>query len=182
MIYIINILLGCFFVYLDIHNLNSNLIKWFATFNCFIYLFLKNNNIYTFLAITFALFADYFLLFTNYYLIGICLFILVQLMYMQLLQYHNLFPLIFLVFIFINPIFILALVYLCLSILNLYYSFKASKYFFIAILLLLCCDITIALTYLQILDSNYNIAIWLFYLPSQLCFIYSQSFFQKSNF
>lgn len=181
MIYIINIFLGCIFVYFDLHDYNSNFIKWLISFNCFIYLFLIKANIYAVIAIGAAFIADYFLLFTSHYLIGISIFIIVQLIYMHLLKYHTYFPLFFLIFIFVDPLIALAFIYLCFSLLNLFYSFKISKSFFFAIFLLLCCDITIALTYLQLIDSIYNLAIWLFYIPSQLCFIHSQKILPKSN-
>lgn len=180
MIYIINIFLGCIFVYFDLHGYNSNFIKLLISFNSFIYLFFMKTNHYAVLATGTAFIADYFLLFTNHYLIGICLFIIVQLMYMYLLKYHTYFPFFFLIFIFIDSLITLAFIYLCFSLLNLLHSFKISKSFFSAIILLLCCDVTIALTHLQLIDSIYTLAIWLFYVPSQLCFIYSQKNSPKS--
>lgn len=180
MIYIINIFLGCIFVYYDLYGYNSNLIKWLISFNCFSYLFFINANLYAVLATGAAFIADYFLLFTTHYLIGISIFIIVQLMYMRLLKYNTYFPFFFLIFIFIDPLISLAFIYLCFSILNLFHSFKINKSFFSAIILLLCCDITIASIHLQLIDSIYNLAIWLFYIPSQLCFIYSQKFLSKS--
>ncbi len=180
MIYIINIFLGCIFVYFDLHGYNSNFIKWLISFNSFIYLFLIKVNVYAVLATAITFIADYFLLFTNHYLTGISLFIIVQLTYMHLLKYYIYFPFLFLIFIFINPLITLAFIYLCFSLLNLFHSFKISKSFFSAIILLLCCDITIALTHLQLIDSAYNPIIWLFYIPSQLCFIYSQKILPKS--
>lgn len=182
MIYLINIILGCIFVYFDIYHINSSLVKWLTSFNCFIYLFIKRVNTTAILAAALALIADYFLLFTDHYIIGIYLFIMIQLAYMCILKYYNYTPFVFLGFIFIDPLIILALIYLCFSLLNLYHSFKTSKSLFIAILLLLCCDTTIALIYLKLIDPIFAIMIWIFYLPSQLFFIYSQRFFQKSIF
>lgn len=182
MIYLINIILGCIFVYFDIYHINSSLVKWLTSFNCFIYLFIKHVNTTAILAAALAFIADYFLLFTDHYLIGICFFIMVQLAYMYILKYYNYIPFIFLCFIFINPLIILALIYLCFSLLNLYHSFKTYKSLFIAILLLLCCDVTIALIYLKLVVPTFTIMIWIFYLPSQLFFIYSQHFFEKSIF
>ena len=71
MIYIINIFLGCIFVYFDLHGYNSNFIKWLISFNSFIYLFLIKVNVYAVLATAITFIADYFLLFTNHYLTGI---------------------------------------------------------------------------------------------------------------
>ena len=97
MIYIINIFLGCIFVYFDLHGYNSNFIKWLISFNSFIYLFLIKVNVYAVLATAITFIADYFLLFTNHYLTGISLFIMVQLTYMHLLKYHIYFPFLFLI-------------------------------------------------------------------------------------
>lgn len=182
MIYLINLILGCVFLYIDIYGGNSNSIKWLVSFNCFLYLILIQTNIYAILAGGLAFIADYFLLFTDHYLIGITLFILVQLMYMKILDYHNYLPCFLFVFLIINPLITLALIYLCYSLLNLIHSYKVSRSFFIAILLLLCCDITIGLVFLELVDPIFNLAIWSFYLPSQLCFLHSQTFFQKSIF
>ena len=171
MIYIINIILGGIFVYYDIYHIDSNLIKWLISFNCFIYLVIKKVSPPAILASALAFIGDYFLLFTNHYLIGISLFIMVQLTYF-----------VFLGLILINPLISLALIYLGFSLLNLYQSFKTYKKLFIAVFLLLCCDIIIALVYLKLIDSVFAIMIWIFYLPSQLFYIYSQTFFQKSFF
>lgn len=182
MIYIINIILGGIFVYCDIYHIDSNLIKWLISFNCFIYLVIKKVSPPAILASALAFIGDYFLLFTNHYLIGISLFIMVQLTYMYLIKYVNYFPFVFLGLILINPLISLALIYLGFSLLNLYQSFKTYKKLFIAVFLLLCCDIIIALVYLKLIDSVFAIMIWIFYLPSQLFYIYSQTFFQKSFF
>ena len=176
MFYCIEIFIGlCFFI-LDINSYKSDEIKWLISFNHAIYAMIKHLNTKAILALSFAFIADYFLLFTNHYLIGIIFFILVQLTYMHLLNYHNYLPLIFTSLFIFNPLIIAAFIYLCFSIFNLVFSFKVSKSFFSAILLLLCCDITIALIYLNVISECFSIIIWLFYLPSQLCFIYSQRF------
>ena len=135
MIYIINIILGGIFVYCDIYHIDSNLIKWLISFNCFIYLVIKKVSPPAILASALAFIADYFLLFTNHYLIGISLFIMVQLTYMYLIKYANYFPFVFLGLILINPLVSLALIYLGFSLLNLYHSFKIYKKLFIAVFL-----------------------------------------------
>ena len=173
MIYFINIIIGLLFICVDLLGYNSNLLKYLVSFNSLAYLIIKKANIYVILAMAFAFIADYFLLFSDLYILGIILFILVQITYMHLLNYHNFLPLCLLIFIFIDPLITLALIYLCFSLLNLYHSYPISKSFFTSILLLLLCDITIGLVFLEIVDPSCFIFIWIFYLPSQLFFIFS---------
>lgn len=179
MIYIINLILGICFILLDLFNYDSNFIKWLTSFNNFIYLLVtKTNSLATYSTFLVCL-ADCFLLFTNHYLIGISLFIFIQLTYMKILNTKTYFPFIFLIIFMFNPLISLALIYLSYSLFNLAYSFNHDKLLFISLSLLLCCDILIALTYLNLINSSFRIFIWTFYLPSQLCFVYSQSFIKK---
>ena len=173
MIYFINIIIGLLFICFDLLGYNSNLLKYLVSFNSLAYLIIKRANIYVILAMAFAFIADYFLLFSDLYILGIILFILVQITYMHLLNYHNYLPLCLLIFIFVDPLITLVLIYLCFSLLNLYHSYPISKSFFTSILLLLLCDITIGLVFLEIVDPRCFIFIWIFYLPSQLFFIFS---------
>lgn len=179
MIYIINLILGFIFILMDLSNYDSNLIKWLTTFNNLIYLLINKSSFLVLQAIFFTCIADYFLLFTDSYLTGISIFILVQLTYMKIMQTKTYLPFIFSIIFLFNPIISLALIYLSYSLFNLYHSFYYDKSLFISLSLLLCCDTLIALSYLNIINSFFRIFIWIFYLPSQLFFVYSQTFSKK---
>lgn len=176
MMLFINLMLFGLFIFFDILNINSSYIKWFTTLNNFIYSILYLKNSFILKAVFFSLIADYLLLFTDYYILGIILFILVQIQYMKLLSYQSYLSWLFLIIIFIDPLISLALVYLFFSLTNLIYCLKSKNTnMLMVITLLLCCDIIIALTYLKILPSSLCKFSWLFYFPSQYLLIKKHS-------
>ena len=141
MIYFINIIIGLLFICFDLLGYNSNLLKYLVSFNSLAYLIIKRANIYVILAMAFAFIADYFLLFSDLYILGTGYLIAVpafsHISELYLLNYHNYLPLCLLIFIFVDPLITLVLIYLCFSLLNLYHSYPISKSFFTSILLFL---------------------------------------------
>lgn len=186
MFYLINIILLAIFIYFDFNDLDSSLLKWLTIFNNLIYMIIKSPSKNALLAVIFTFIADYFLIFTNYKTIGVLSFIFVQYNYMKLLNYSTFIFLIPMIIFFIDPLITLASSYAILSIYNLKSSFqkrhqnKSQYYFFFAVSLLAICDILVALTSLNILILPiFKILIWIFYLPSQLLFIFSQTILEK---
>lgn len=186
MFYLLNICLGLIFIYLDIFNYDSNIVKYFTIINNFIYLIINQVNKKAILASLFTVIADYFLLFTNYYVFGISCFIIVQYCYMELLDYKTTNFFYILILFPLNPLIITTTIYVILSISNLITSFKLinhskhHKYLFLTILFLLICDIFVSLTNINIQTfACFNKIIWIFYLPSQLFFVYSQIVLEK---
>lgn len=186
MIYLINLTLLAIIIYLFSNNLDSSLIKWLAIFNNFIYIVIKSSSKHALMAVMFTFIADYFLIFTDYKSIGVLCFIITQYNYMKILNYSSLAFLLPLTLIWFNPLIISSFSYILISLNNLKYSFanrvrnKASYHLFLAVVLLAICDILVALTNINILiHPIFSLLIWVFYIPSQLLFISSQTIIEK---
>lgn len=186
MIYLINLILLVIIIYLYSNNLDSSLIKWLAIFNNLIYIIIKSSSKYAIIAVMFTFIADYFLIFTNYKAIGVLCFIIVQYNYMKILSYSSITFIFPLIIIWHDPLIISSLAYIIISFNNLRHSFTkrhkstSSYHLFLAILSLACCDIFVALTNINILTHPiFSLLIWVFYIPSQLLFISSQTIIKK---
>lgn len=179
---IIESLLYLSFLILDIKQINTTYIKYLGIFLCFIYT-LTNKTQYGKIALFFTCLADLFLLVLNkYYLVGVFLFIIVQVTYIFYLNsinintyfgYRIILPVIGCVFLsFTNNISILnifsifyfsQLLISALSLIN-----KKHKLLCLGLCLFICCDICVGLH--NIYPTNFLIAYgqWFFYLPSQV--------------
>ncbi len=170
----LNYLLLIIFICLDFNNLDSSLFKYLITINNFIYLLIHCQNKIILKIGLFIVIADFFLLFTTNYDLGVFFFVLVQSKYMHLLSYQTKIPWLFSLGIFYDLLISLALIYASFSLFNLFYSLKFKQIkLFLTLLLLLCCDIIIALSFLTIINPSFLKISWLFYFPSQLIFIKS---------
>lgn len=186
MIYLINLILLVIIIYLYSNNLDSSLIKWLVIFNNLIYTVIKSSSKYAIIAVMFTFIADYYLIFTNYKTVGVLCFVIVQYNYMKILNcssFNFLFPLIIIWF---DPLIVSSLAYIIISFNNLRHSFikrhrsTSSYHLFLAIFLLASCDIFVAFTNINILTHPiFSLLIWIFYIPSQLLFISSQTFIEK---
>ena len=127
--------------------------------------------------------TDYLLLFTHRYKLGIGVFLIVH--YLRL---RGAFPkvkkkilisslIVFILgLIFTNFFVALVLVYAFLLINNLNLAYLNNNHrknnLFIAYILFVLCDLSVALNYLGVLKPFSTAAIWLFYLPSQVLLAY----------
>lgn len=190
MFYIVQILIYFIFLIIEImnFNINTSFLKYFSIILCLLYVinqYLKNKLNYLYvLSFLFIIVADYFLLFTNNYFIGVIFFCLVQGCYYKITK-GNISIKIFLILSLLgllisgDSLISVGILYAICSINNLYLSYLSYKnnyykkdlYMFLGILLLLLCDINLALSYLT--NLNTQILVWAFYLPSQLIIITS---------
>lgn len=153
----------------------------------------KKDSKYVIFALTFTVIADIFLLFTTRHIPGVLSFWLVQLLYLK--RYHNrLFgagiiavviaiPLIFLLP--FESLHIIAGTYAILIMLCFFATFKTKLPIFnlvcirLGMLLFILCDVHVALFNLLARSHPYfpiaSIAMWFFYLPSQLLLALSAS-------
>lgn len=179
---LIEILLYFSFLILDIKHIDSTYIKYAGILLCFVYTLIERSK-YNVIALFFTCLADLFLLVINkYYLIGVILFLIVQVTYIFYLdsikintnlRMRVMIPLVGCV--------VLALTnsYSTLNVFTLYYfsqlvitTFsiinKKHKLLCFGLCLFICCDICVGLH--NLFPSNFLIAFgqWLFYLPSQV--------------
>lgn len=152
-------------------------------------------------ALTFTALADYFLLFSHAYRTGVFLFCFVQLIYLHCSgekespRLTALFPPLY-----FPSLYALSSAYLLLSLSNLLRILKhlirsprpaekQQKLFAWGLLLLLLCDIEVGLSFLfSHMPAVFGRAgrfascsIWLFYLPSLLCIVFSSLTFDKKQ-
>lgn len=182
------------YLYLDItHNMIplSSLLKFFAICLCFLMVSGTNHPVRKIMSLTVA--ADFLLVITPFYSLGIFFFILVQLNYYSYITKKARFPLDhltamviagFIVSILINffvmPInfmTFLAVVYFITLVTNIVLCLMQVKgnqeyaILTICLILIMLCDIHVAITNVLSSGAWYNfglIAMWLFYLPSQV--------------
>ena len=192
-------ILICFILFLW---LDSDLLKYASVLLCFVNALLtgkesfeKKDTALLQAAMFVTVIADSFLLFTNYYFLGVCLFCMVQLIYIvrhsRYSKVHtNIFNLSCAVFMSAAVVWIMSsglvekaiaiagCFYAFLTLFSVYTAFRAAQQkrypkkmialINVGLWLLMLCDINVAL-YNTI--SHYHITgliIWLFYLPSQL--------------
>lgn len=182
------------YLYLDITNnmaLLSSTLKFLSICLCYIAVDTKKVPIKKIMALT--VISDFLLVFTPYYGIGICFFILVQTEYYKYITKSRSFPLTHLALMFtagffaslfvnffimpIKFIVFLAAVYFITLINNMVLcimSHKSSDEYIIlsvCLFLVMLCDIHVGVTNVFHSGTWYNfglIAMWLFYLPSQV--------------
>lgn len=179
----------------------SSLLKFFSICLCF---FVVDNHMWDIKRImALTVIADFFLVLTSFYSIGIFFFLIVQMNYYRFLTRGDRFPLqhfaamicagsiiSILINFFIMPIDIntfLAVTYFSTLVLNAVIAIRLSslyneyRYISICLCLILCCDIHVAVTNVFSSGIWYSfglIAMWLFYLPSQV--IIAQLYSTKS--
>ena len=181
------------FIILDILNINSTYIKYLGIIFCFIYSFNSRNKLFR-LSTLFTLIADLFLLvLDSNYELGVTSFIVVQIIYVILL--NGLDTNYFKQFLFLRLFILvigLVILYLTnsLSMLNvlviIYFSnlfvsaiesfLTKNKLLFIGLSLFVCCDVCVGLHNLNVSNFIYNFAtfmMWVFYLPSQVLIVLS---------
>lgn len=186
---LISIVLYALFMFIDIVGVyDSTYIKYLAIVTCFVYAVVTKKKFFI-ISLFFTLLADFFLLVLDkYYIIGVMLFVIVQVTYIFYLSSLDidthlllrlLIPLAFSILLTINNanslLNILTVFYFsqllvsCLSLLN----NKKHKLFFIGLCLFVLCDICVGLH--NIYPSNKLIALgqWFFYLPSQALIVLS---------
>ncbi len=171
----------------------SSLLKFFSICLCFFVVDVRMWDIKRIMALTVV--ADFFLVLTDFYSAGIFFFLLVQMNYYRFLTKSDFFPLqhfavmvcigcliSVVVNFFIMPIDLtvfLAVTYFSTLVYNLYISVILSSYYIeyryisICLCLIICCDIHVAVTNIFSSGIWYSfglIAMWLFYLPSQVIF------------
>lgn len=179
----------------------SSLLKFFSICLCFFVVDTHVWDIKRIMALTVV--ADFFLVLTDFYSIGIFFFLLVQMNYYRFLTRGDGFPLqhfatmictgsvmSVLINFFVIPIDIntfLAVTYFSTLVLNAFIAIRLSpiyneyRYIAICLCLILCCDIHVAVTNVFSSGIWYSfglIAMWLFYLPSQV--IIAQLYSTKS--
>ncbi|MFV0396135.1 MAG: hypothetical protein ACK5LC_17405 [Coprobacillaceae bacterium] len=192
--------LGYFlFLWLDSKYLFSisSVIKYACVIGCLLFLlyrFIEKREFRVQISmLALAVIADYFLLFTNQHKIGVFIFCLLQccytkILYNQIDYISLLFPYIFISF-FVDVMF-LSGIYAVHSVINLVTAWvmhvktkdRKNMYLFIAILLLLLCDIHVVLQHMQWFPEYQQVIgfmIWLFYLPSLWCLLRSYTLSSK---
>lgn len=192
-------ILICYILFLC---LDSDLLKYASVLLCFVNALLTGNESFekkdTALlqaAMFVTVIADSFLLFTNYYLLGVCLFCIVQLIYIirhsRYSKFHtNIFTLSGAVFMSVavievmrsgfveKAIVIAGCLYAFLTLFSVYTAFRAAQQkrypkktialINVGLWLLLLCDINVALFNTIAPNHITGLIIWFFYLPSQL--------------
>lgn len=169
----------------------SSLLKFFSICLCFFVVDVRMWDVKRIMALTVV--ADFFLVLTDFYSAGIFFFLLVQMNYYRFLTRSDSFPLQHLavmvcigtflsviVNFFIMPVDLtvfLAVTYFLTLIFNVYIAVRLSsfyneyRYISICLCLIICCDIHVAVTNIFSSGIWYSfglIAMWLFYLPSQV--------------
>ena len=197
MFIVVQLIIYISYLYLDISgNMSSlsSILKFSSICLCYLATDSRNSSIKRIMA--FTVISDFFLVFTPYYAMGIFSFIIVQLEYYKYITKKARFPLShftvmlaagFIVSLFINffimPItFIvfLSCVYFITLINNILLCFmyrkKSREYVFLSVclLLIMLCDIHVGVTNVFHSGLWYSfgmIAMWLFYLPSQVLIV-----------
>lgn len=179
----------------------SSLLKFFSICLCFFVIDNRMWGIKRIMALTVV--ADFLLVLTDYYSLGIFVFILVQMNYYRYITKSKGFPLqhlaamvcvglVLSVFInfFIMPInltvflavtYFSSLVFNTAAAISLSSLYSEYRYISICLCLIICCDIHVAVTNVFSSGIWYSfglIAMWLFYLPSQV--IIAQLYSTKS--
>lgn len=182
------------YLYLDINHTSSTLsglLKFMAICLCYFMVSDRNKTIKQAMFLT--VISDFFLVITPYYEIGVATFIFVQMQYYKCITKKAHFPLDHFVTVFfagfivslfinffiypINFIVLFASTYFITLLTNIAFSFsriKDSKEYIVltlCLLLIMFCDIHVGITNVFSSGIWYNfglIAMWLFYLPSQV--------------
>lgn len=182
------------YLYLDITKHMaplSSLLKFLAICLCFFAVKNSNHPIRKIMALTVA--ADFLLVITPFYSLGILFFIMVQLNYYKYITKKACFPIEhlaltvlagFIVTILINFLLMpvnfmtfLSVVYFITLVTNIVLCILSSKdnleysLLSLCLILIMCCDIHVGVTNVLSSGTWYNfglIAMWLFYLPSQV--------------
>ncbi len=178
----------------DLNNINSaasSILKWSSI--CICYFIIEGSNTTIKIAMFLTVIADFLLVGTQHFELGILIFLFVQLQYYRHIMSLEYYPidhlalmtilggiLSLLVNFIIAPINLqvfLAMTYLSTLVTNIILCYKKSyesqnyKILFIALILVVLCDIHVGVT--NIFNSGIwytfgTIAMWLFYLPSQV--------------
>ena len=170
----------------DLFAYDTSLIKYAGIVLCFIRALYKRNRIVA-LAFGLTLISDFFLLLLNrYYTVGVCFFVLVQMMYLYCLYRESCRPylvprgVLFVVgtiLLLVNrqtdPLNVVTLFYFVNLLGNTLSSFSNPKLKMMSLgfVLFICCDVCVGLHNLLPYGRYYDIisfCMWLFYLPSQI--------------
>ena len=170
----------------DLFGFDTSLIKYAGIVLCFVRAVYKKNRIIA-LAFGLTLISDFFLLILNrYYVVGVCVFILIQMTYLYFLYREecNLYFILrglmlaagLLLLITnkqINVLYAVTLFYFINLLGNTLSSFSNPKLRMMSLgfVLFVCCDICVGLNNLlqpDVLHRIVNFSMWFFYLPSQV--------------
>ena len=187
---IIEFLIYCTFIILDLNNIDSTYIKYFGVLLCFLNAIL-NNQTHIKVALFFTCLADLFLLVLDkHYTLGVFIFIFAQSTYFYYLSivdesnFQTFMGLRLLIIILgilvlflikqLEILYIFVLIYFSTLILNCLYSYKAKRYLMaLGFALFICCDICVGLHNLSCNNELVTFLMWVFYLPSQVILSFS---------
>ncbi|MBQ6478912.1 MAG: hypothetical protein IJI44_06045 [Erysipelotrichaceae bacterium] len=170
----------------DLFGFATAYLKYLGIVLCFLRSLHQRNRMIS-LAFAFTLCADFFLLLLDrYYVVGVCFFIIVQIIYLFFLLRHDCRPFLFLravavtlglvLFVFLNQAYSLNLAVL-FYFMNLFGNALSSftnpklRVLSLGFILFVCCDICVGLNYILPPGNLYQIiafGMWFFYLPSQV--------------
>lgn len=143
---------------------DSSFLKYLSIGLCLLYSIYRKRG---YLIMLIIMIADYCLLLNSYYILGIMLFMIVQMYYHY--EICGTYTYFYCLLLFLCPsLYFLATCYAIMSVGNIYFSLMKKHWLRATVILLALCDLCIMIQYL----THYDMPImWLFYLPSQVLYV-----------